>query len=81
MKITIIYTEEEMLISIVNYQSWREIQDKYERFEASLGPWSIQEAISYLNDEYINLSPKAETQISNLLKGSQDKMKLTFNDQ
>lgn len=80
MQITIIHLENDMLISKENFESWREIQSKYENYKASLGPWDIEEVVEYLNDEYTNLSPSAEIQVSNLLNDAQRSLKLTFSD-
>ena len=80
MQITIIYLKDEMLISKINYESWREIQDEYDNYKTSLGPWSTDEVVEYLNDEYINLNPKAEVQVGNLSSGPQKTIVLTFNE-
>lgn len=80
MQITIIYLKDEMLISKINYESWREIQDEYDDYKTSLGPWSTDEVVEYLNDEYINLNPQAEVQVGNLSSGPQKTIMLTFND-
>lgn len=80
MKITIIHLEDDMLISKENFESWRQIQDEFENYQASLGPWSAQEVIEHLNDEYTNLNPKPDIQVSNLLSDSKKIQRLTFND-
>jgi len=77
-KVTIIYLEKEMLISKKQYSSWRDIQDEYETFKTSLGPWSSEEVISYLNDEYWELSPPASDQVAALLAGKDAVSPLTF---
>lgn len=80
MNITIIYLDDDMLISKKKYEVWREIQDEYENYKASLGPWSGEEIIEYLGEEYPDLNPVAEIQVSNLLNASNQTAKVTFND-
>jgi hypothetical protein len=80
MNITIIHLEDEMLISKKEYQSWREVQDEYINYKASLGPWAAEEVIDYLSDEYASLKPQAEIQVSKLLTGANEAVRLTFND-
>ena len=63
MKLHIIYIETGIMLSKKKHESWREIQDEYETYEASLGPWGKDEVIEYLVDEYPTLSPKANIQI------------------
>jgi len=77
-KVTIIYLEKEMLISKKQYGSWRDIQDEYEAFKTSLGPWSSEEVIGYLNDEYSKLNPPASDQVATLLAGKDAVSPLTF---
>jgi len=78
MNITIIYLETEILLSKEAYKSWREIQDLYENYKTSLGPWSKDDVIDYLNDEYNSLDPSAKTQIDNLANSPMSTMRLTF---
>ncbi|RQM64666.1 hypothetical protein [Aeromonas enteropelogenes] len=80
MQITIIHLEDGMLISKKKYESWRQIQDEYETYKASLGPWEVEETIEYLVDEYASMSPSASVQVEALLQGNQKAMKLTFNE-
>ena len=69
MQIHIIYTETDMLLSKRAYTSWREIQDEYENYMASLGPWPDDEVVEYLANEYRDLSPSAQEQVSAFLAG------------
>jgi len=78
MNITIIYLENEMLISKKEYYSWREIQDEYETFKTSLGPWSAEDVIEYLSDEYTDIYPEAATQVGGLVNSSIQVAKVTF---
>ena len=78
MKITIIYLENEMLISKKQYDSWRQIQDEYPAFKSSLGPWSEEDVVSYLKSEYPSINPKASEQTASLLVGDDVSLTLEF---
>lgn len=43
--LNIIFTEAELLVSKKSYSSWREIQDEYDDYKASLGPWDAKRLI------------------------------------
>lgn len=49
----VIYTESEMYLSNRNWKDWREIQDFYDTYKASLGPWPFDEMLQYLEFEYL----------------------------
>lgn len=74
----LIYTRGEMFASKRPWSSWREIQDAYAGYMSTLGPWSDEEMIDYLQDEYPNLSPNAERQISALMSGTVETVALIF---
>lgn len=75
----IIFTKnEEVLISRKPYASWREIQDEYDGYMASLGPWEVDTAVSWLEDEYSNLVPSAQEQVDALLTSGQVVRLLSF---
>lgn len=78
MQLHIVYTETNMLLSKHPYTSWREIQDEYESYKASLGPWEHDEVIEYLADEYPNLSPSAQEQVGVFLVEASIAKTLTF---
>ena len=67
--LNIIFTTTEVLISRKPYASWREIQDEYNDYMASLGPWDKRTVASWLDEEYCDLAPSAELQIEALLSG------------
>lgn len=69
--LNIIFTEVEILISKKPYLSWREIQDEYDDYKASLGPWDATTVASWLDEEYIDLFSSALAQVEALLS-SQD---------
>lgn len=66
----IIYTEAEVILSKKSYGSWREIQNEYSDFKASLGPWSSDEVAEYLSDEYSNIEPAAFLQVADFLQST-----------
>ncbi|MBN2229234.1 MAG: nuclear transport factor 2 family protein [Candidatus Thorarchaeota archaeon] len=41
-----------LLISKVNYSNWQEIQDDFEHYMTSLGPWTTDEIIAFFEGEY-----------------------------
>lgn len=51
-KAHIVYCESRMLLDRGQYESWRDIQDAYQDYKASLGPWSEAEILEFLEDEY-----------------------------
>lgn len=78
MELHIIYTESAMLVSKERFSSWREIQDRYAGFKASLGPWEDEAVIAYLSDEYADLLPAAYIQVNDLLRSEAATCVLTF---
>ena len=74
----IIYTEDEMLLSRKEYACWRDIQDEYQRYKASLGPWTPKEVIDYLSDDYRNLEPSAFKQVHSFLTSTKLTVALRF---
>ncbi|MDF2077100.1 hypothetical protein P2Q70_21135 [Pseudomonas mendocina] len=78
MQLHIVYTETNILLSKHPYTSWREIQDEYESYKTSLGPWEHDEVIEYLADEHPNLSPSAQEQVGAFLVEASIVKTLTF---
>jgi hypothetical protein len=78
MQLHIIYTETDMLLSKAHFDSWHEIQDHYADYKASLGPWSPEAVIDYLELDYPDLAPSAATQVASLLAGENPSHLLTF---
>ncbi|MHA7683092.1 hypothetical protein [Cupriavidus sp. PET2-C1] len=62
--IHIIYAGARVLLSRKPYSSWRDIQEDFCDYSASLGPWSEAEVTEFLSDEYRRLMPSASTQVS-----------------
>lgn len=51
--IHLIYLRPEgMLLSRKQYSDWREIQDEYENYMTSLGPFSEEELLNFLSEQY-----------------------------
>jgi hypothetical protein len=48
----IVYCEARMLLDRGRYGSWRDIQDAYSDYKASLGPWSEAEIVEFLADDF-----------------------------
>ena len=78
MELHIIYTETEMLLSKESFPTWREIQDRYAEYKASLGPWEHDAVIDYLTFDYPGLEPSAATQVGALLAAKSQTCVLTF---
>lgn len=78
MELHIIYTKSDMILSKKEYGSWREIQDEYEFYMASLGPWNEEDIIEYLDFEYLDLSPDAAIQVRSLISGNTLSSLLSF---
>ncbi|HEX5278223.1 MAG TPA: hypothetical protein VFW42_11210 [Fluviicoccus sp.] len=65
----IIHTDNDVLLSREPYTSWREIQDAFPAYKASLGPWCVDDVTDYLQQEYPDLQPSAHEQVAMLLSG------------
>ena len=59
----IIYLESRMLISKKRYAGWRQIQDEFADYKASLGPWPVAEVLDFLRTEYAPHCPFSREQI------------------
>lgn len=77
-QIYIIYTETEVLLSRRSFGSWREIQEAYATYRSSLGPWSVDEVVEYLEYEYRDLWPSARVQVDSFLAGGAESCVLAF---
>ena len=74
----LIFTDSDVLLSKKAYSTWRDIQDEYESYKASLGPWDHEEIQAWLDEEYKNLDPSAECQVSNFIAGADQSAPLQF---
>jgi hypothetical protein len=48
----IVYCESRMLLDRGRYGSWRDIQDTYPDYMASLGPWCEEDIVGFLFDDF-----------------------------
>jgi hypothetical protein len=78
MLLQIIYTETAMFLSKKAYPCWRDIQDEFSDYKASLGPWEADAVTEYLQNDYSDLAPPAATQIAELLQSDSVLLQLTF---
>jgi hypothetical protein len=69
MELHLIYTETNVVLSKKNYDDWMQIQKEDPDYKASLGPWSLDEMIDFLNEEYSNLVPIADIQVNEFYVG------------
>ena len=67
MDLHIIFTDTDVIISKKFYPSWRDIQDEYLNYKTSLGAWSVDEVIDFLQTEYKDLDPNAFIQVNELI--------------
>lgn len=74
----LIYHGEAVSLSRRDWASWRDIQDATRDFKASLGPWSPDEAIDFLAEEYADLQPDSRAQVEAFLAGEEETCRVTF---
>ena len=55
--ITIVHTESGMCLTTVAFSDWREVQDAFDDYKTSLGPYEVDELIDYLGIEYPTRPP------------------------
>jgi len=80
MQLHVIYTEDSMFLSKHAYSSWREIQDEYPGYKASLGPWDAEAMTDFLAADYSTISPSADAQVKALIGSSDEVALVTFSD-
>ena len=51
-KAHLIFCESRLLLDRTEYPSWRDIQEAYNDYKTSLGPWSEAEIVSYLEIDW-----------------------------
>ncbi|WP_185969203.1 hypothetical protein [Aliiglaciecola sp. M165] len=78
MKLFIVYTKDEMILSKQEYESWREVQNDFCDYQTSLGPWEENEVIDYLEFDYPDLYPSASVQVNNLKASGHFEIVLSF---
>ena len=60
-----------MLLTKKPYASWREIQDEYENYVTSLGPWDVDSVLDFIHMEYLSDPPFTEEQVRAFLRSSE----------
>jgi hypothetical protein len=68
----IIYLESRMLLSKKCYSGWRQIQDEFADYKASLGPWPVVEVLEFLCTEYPSHCPFNRQQIDRFLLSDEE---------
>lgn len=58
----LIYLEQALLLSKYPYRDWLEIQAAHPTYKTSLGPWTLEEVLEFLRQEYPDL-PAQEAEI------------------
>ena len=48
----LVFTRHAMILSKRRYRSWQEVQDDFEDYISSLGPYSFDELFDYLTNDY-----------------------------
>ena len=66
-----------MLLSRKLYRDWREIQDEFEDYQTSLGPWSISEVLEFLQWDYPALMTEGQqARITQFIESEEEQMEL-----
>ncbi len=60
-----------MLLTKKEYRTWRDIQDEYDEYMASLGPWDVAEVIDFIRTEYPSSPPFTEDQIRRFVESDE----------
>lgn len=74
----IVLTEKEVVITKQDYQSFREIQNDFFDLVTSLGPWTPEEVVDYLETEYPDISLSLKEQVDELQKSEHIEIALRF---
>ncbi|HWS25312.1 MAG TPA: DUF523 domain-containing protein [Xanthomonadales bacterium] len=76
--VVIIHTAHGMYLSRSCKLSWRDFQELWPDFQTSLGPWSVEAVIDYLDEEHPDLWPPAEQQVRALECAETTQHRLSF---
>ncbi len=68
--LTIVHTEYGMCLTTTQFADWREVQEAFSGYKASLGPWQLPEVLEYLPIEYPSDRPFAEESVRWLAKSA-----------
>ena len=76
----IVFTDSEIILTKIEYESWRELQNDFCDYKTSLGPWSEEEITNYLQDQYPNIKPCAAEQVTKLKESGHNEIVLLFSE-
>ena len=76
--VVIIHTAHGMYLSRGCALSWRDFQEIWPDFQTSLGPWTVEAVINYLDEEHPDLWPPAEQQVHALEGAETTQHRLSF---
>ena len=62
-KVVIIHTRDNIILSKKQYETWRDIQHEYNEYVTSLGPFTQEELFDYFEIEYKNEWPIKRSEI------------------
>ena len=60
-----------MILTKKEYRTWREIQDEYDEYRASLGPWDVEEVIAFIRTDYPSNPPFTEDEIRRFVESDE----------
>jgi hypothetical protein len=66
-QVTIVHTRRGMFLTKKHYDSWRDAQDEFADYMTSLGPYSVEELIDYLDIEYPSSKPFERIEIEEFI--------------
>jgi hypothetical protein len=78
MRLHVIYAKGGAYLSKRDYPSWRAIQDDFDGYMASEGPWSSEDMVEALTLEYSGLQPPAYDQVEAFLRSADVVRMVTF---
>ena len=73
----IIYLEEKMLLSKRNFKDWKHIQNQFESYKASLGPWDEEGINTYFKEEHPDLLLKNKSKLESFFRNNKQELELT----
>lgn len=65
--ITIVHTKDGLCLTTKQFSSWRDVQEDFEGYMASLGPFDVDELLGYLDAEYSDRSPFGRSDVLGLV--------------
>ncbi len=67
-------------LSRKNYTGWRQIQDEYQDYMASLGPWPEETVCDFLEEEYPDTLLNAREQVTAFIEGGAITAQLVYRE-